>query len=129
MHKRAFGIVAASAIAITTLVAPVAAAPAQKVVWAPPAPLNTIIVATNTVGGWSVVPATGQLVVNDNNWTLVAMGQHSNALGEDVILDPVSSGWTGGCNPSMLGLAPTQDWQSVTMTNGKVKLVCHGEVS
>ena len=74
-------------------------------------------------------PGTGQITINDNNWTLVATGTHTFALDQEVILDPASSGWGGGCNPSMLGLSATQDWESVTTPSGRVKLVCHGVVA
>ena len=129
MKKRAFGILAMSAVAVAALAAPVAAAPARNVAWNVAPDLQQIIVAKDTVGGWTIVPATGKLTINDNNWTLVASGTHSFALNQEVILDPVSSGWAGGCNPSMFGLSPTQNWQSVTTPSGKVKLVCHGGVS
>jgi hypothetical protein len=129
LNKRAFGIVAASALTIAALAAPAAAAPARNIAWDVAPSLQQIIVATDTAGHWTIVPATGKLTCNDNNWTLVATGTHPFALGQEVILDPVSSGWTGGCNPSVPGLTVTQDWQSVTKTNGTVKLVCHGVVA
>jgi hypothetical protein len=125
MNKRAFGIVAASALAIAAVAAPVAAAPAEKTAWT-----GQIIVANpgNLDRGWDVIPATGQLVVNGNVWTLVASAEHGHVLSQAVVLNPASSQYFGGCvaNPT---LPATQDWESVTTPGGRTKLVCHGVVA
>jgi len=83
------------------------------------------VVATDNAGGWACEPgATGIVIQNDNNWTLIAHVDHSYDLQRAVQLR--SADIDGALCGESAGLNPTENWQSVTRPSGTATLVCHG---